>query len=108
MLRSPSPESPLRTLIHLEVSVLGPEDGWKFVESRLSAAGYGQSPGEKPSLAKSTIDRYMQERVTGRGATSIRELERICNVVFDEVRRRHGTEIVFADFQNYYLRFGVV
>ncbi len=91
-------------VITLRVGTLAVDDGWAFVQSRIGANG-GQVP-TGPTLAKPTVDKYMDQRIQGRGSTSIRELELICRAVYAEAQSRAATSVEFSDFTEFYLRNG--
>lgn len=93
----------LQSVIGLEVGVLTIEDGWKFVEARLATA---QLDPNGPVLEKATVQEYMRERIGGRGTTTIRELNLICQAVFSDAQKNARRKIEFDDFSRYYLRNG--
>lgn len=89
-------------ILPLRVGPLQHDDGWLFIASRLA-----RSNGHI-KISKDTADRYMEARMSGRGTATIRELELACCSVYEEARGRRAAEITFSDFQDYYLRRGVL
>jgi hypothetical protein len=90
-----------RLILH-RLHSLREADGWRFIEARL---GRQTDPIR---IDKATATRYMRTRVAGQGQISIRELELACRHVYAEALAQAATEIHFSDFQNYYLRRGVL
>ncbi|WP_147437440.1 hypothetical protein [Micromonospora musae] len=95
----------LDSVVELEVGVLSVEDGWVFVQSRLAAAALAATA---PTIDEATVRRYMEERIKGRGTTTIRELNLICAAVFADAQGNSRPAIEFSDFSAYYLRNGVL
>lgn len=99
--RALSTATSLSSMIGLEVGELSIEDGWRFVQARMAAAGPGAGG---PSLDKATVEKYMRARIDGKGRTTIRELNLICQAVFADVQRRKRQKVEYRDFSDYYLR----
>lgn len=89
-------------LLSYRLDVLDRDDGWRFIQARLDRDGAGIK------ISQDTVDTYMDVRISGQGKISVRELELACRHVYEEVSRRASTEIVYLDFQDYYMRRGVV
>ncbi|WP_148272307.1 hypothetical protein [Micromonospora maris] len=95
----------LNSVVELEVGVLSVDDGWVFVERRLAAATLTETA---PTIDEQTVRRYMDERIKGRGTTTIRELNLILAAVFADAQQNSRTTIEFSDFSAYYLRNGAL
>lgn len=89
-----------KPVAHFEVGTLDESDGWSFVSHRLAlAAATGHAV---PAIDESTIARFMRTRISGRGRTTIRELQITCEHVLDSAIRAHSSSITYADFTEYY------
>lgn len=95
----------LASMIGLEVGVLTVDDGWRFVEARLAAANLDATA---PLLEKATVEKYMRARIGGKGTTTIKELNLICQAVFADAQSRARAKIEYKDFSEYYLRNGAL
>ncbi|MEU8239471.1 hypothetical protein AB0C07_14615 [Actinoplanes missouriensis] len=95
----------LNTVARLSLHRLTPlrmSDGWRFIEARL-----GAQPAPIRIRREAAVE-YMRTRIRGQGQISIRELELTCRHVYADAMARAASEIDFSDFQNYYIRRGVL
>jgi hypothetical protein len=91
-----------KPVVHLQVGLLSEDDGWAFVHSRIDrAAAAGMVT---PAIAEATISRFMRDRITGRGRTTIRELQRTCESVFSAAISAQSAQVEYGDFTQYYVQ----
>lgn len=88
-------------IVTLPLSSLEVADGWRFVSDRLSRA-----PGS-PAIDQTVVERYMQARLGGVG-TSVRELQRTFEFVFQVAIDRSAGTVEYEDFAFYYTSHGRV
>lgn len=86
----------------LSVGVLNVDDGWRFVESRLSQAA--RAGIALPAISMDTIQRLMEIRIGSAGRTSVRELHMTCLRVFQKAIESSAPSVEYLDFLEYYTR----
>ncbi|WP_255950771.1 hypothetical protein [Streptomyces odontomachi] len=90
-----------KPIVHLEVDLLTEADGWTFVNNRLARATAAGIPA--PTIEQATIAQFMRDRITGRGRTTIRELQRTCESVFSVAIKTQRPQVEYGDFTQYYI-----
>ena len=89
----------------VRVVTLGPlelEDGWRFIEARL------QREPHAAKVTESVVTQFMQSRISGRGRTTILELQRTCQLVWDEAAKANVQSIDYVHFADSYVRRGII
>lgn len=83
-----------KQILSLKVGPLQPEQGWAFVQARMEKSPQSDS---MPSFSKDGVDQYMKARC-GSSKVTVRELERVCMLLFEEAIKRHTTTIGYNEF----------
>lgn len=90
-------------VIQLSVGLLGVDDGWNFVDSRIRALGTAFPT--IPSITQDTMRRVMETRMSEGGRVTIRELQLACMKVFDTALAASSQTVEYQDFLEYYTRY---
>jgi hypothetical protein len=91
-----------KRILTLGLGPLEAEQGWTFVKERMIAA---VATEPIPQFEQSAVLKYMQTR--GQHAkVSIRELEQVCILLFDDAIQKSKSRILYEDFTELWVRYG--